>query len=157
MFSLGGLICILSLIRVISVLRWDLTDITYTNTRIVIYSILEPTLGLVNACLPTIKPALHAIFGTGTQTRTRISKDRSSMNNSSLAALLDHQVSPTINDPYNDNFVRLEDSIPLAHIHTERFTNANAEDINTITVTRRWDVDSSDRGKRDSSPNTWRV
>ncbi|KAI0845129.1 hypothetical protein F5Y00DRAFT_247109 [Daldinia vernicosa] len=71
MFSLGAIICILSLLRILSVLAWDLTDITYSNVRLNIYSELEPTLGVVNACLPTIKPALNFIFGTSKRRTTR--------------------------------------------------------------------------------------
>ncbi|OTA81611.1 hypothetical protein M434DRAFT_44502, partial [Hypoxylon sp. CO27-5] len=58
MFSLGALICIVSLLRVLWLNSWDLSDLTYTVTPGAIYSVLEPTLGAVNACLPTIKPAI---------------------------------------------------------------------------------------------------
>ncbi|KAK0634285.1 hypothetical protein B0T17DRAFT_1739 [Bombardia bombarda] len=63
MFSLGAVICLLSLLRVIWLVSWDLNDQTYSGVPGVIYSTLEPVLGVVNACLPTIRPALNRLFG----------------------------------------------------------------------------------------------
>ena len=56
-------ICVISLLRVIWLWTWDLADMTYNVTPGAIYSVLEPTLGVVNACLPTIKPAITELFG----------------------------------------------------------------------------------------------
>ncbi|KAI0973693.1 hypothetical protein F4678DRAFT_425557 [Xylaria arbuscula] len=61
MFSLGGVICIISLFRVISLHRWSQQDVTFGSAQISMFSTVEPTLGVVNACLPTIKPALYRI------------------------------------------------------------------------------------------------
>ncbi|ROW16455.1 hypothetical protein VPNG_02754 [Cytospora leucostoma] len=63
MFSLGAIICIISLLRVITVAHWDLNDITYSSSGVSVYSVLEPTLGIINICLPTIRPAMLAIAG----------------------------------------------------------------------------------------------
>lgn len=49
--------------RVLWLGEWDTEDLTYTVRPLAIYSILEPALGIVNACLPTIKPALTIIAG----------------------------------------------------------------------------------------------
>ncbi|KAI0529926.1 hypothetical protein GGR58DRAFT_509015 [Xylaria digitata] len=62
MFSLGAFICVVSLLRVLWLINWDLNDLTYTVTPGAIYSVLEPTLGIVNACLPTIKPAMKRMI-----------------------------------------------------------------------------------------------
>lgn len=56
-------ICVVSLLRVIWLWNWNLADLTYTVTPGAIYSVLEPTPGVVNACLPTIKPAITELFG----------------------------------------------------------------------------------------------
>jgi hypothetical protein len=62
MFMLAS-ICVVSLLRVIWLWNWNLADLTFTVTPGAIYSVLEPTLGVVNACLPTIRPALTELFG----------------------------------------------------------------------------------------------
>ncbi|KAK5633865.1 hypothetical protein RRF57_009579 [Xylaria bambusicola] len=63
MFSLGAVICIISLFRILALLEWNLEDVTFESTRISIFSLAEPTLGVINACLPTIKPALYRLCG----------------------------------------------------------------------------------------------
>jgi hypothetical protein len=40
-----------------------LADITFTSAKGAVYSILEPALGVVNACLPIKKPALKRLCG----------------------------------------------------------------------------------------------
>ncbi|PWY88123.1 hypothetical protein BO94DRAFT_423334, partial [Aspergillus sclerotioniger CBS 115572] len=62
MLSLGAMICVISLLKVVWLWTWNLADLTYTVTPGAIYSVLEPTLGVVNACLPTIKPAITELF-----------------------------------------------------------------------------------------------
>lgn len=57
-------ICVISLLRVIWLWTWNLADMTYNVTPGAIYSVLEPNLGVVNACLPTIKPAVNQLFGS---------------------------------------------------------------------------------------------
>lgn len=56
-------ICVISLQRVLWLKNWDLTDLTYTVTPGACWSTLEPTLGVVNACLPTMRPVLKKVFG----------------------------------------------------------------------------------------------
>ncbi|KAI1505915.1 hypothetical protein F5X99DRAFT_366534 [Biscogniauxia marginata] len=141
MFSLGALICVLSLLRVVSLLEWDLTDITYTGTRIAIYSILEPTLGVVNACLPTIKPALHKI--SRTHPFDGISKGSNSTNKSSLNASRDRKRPPGAGIVNHHEFIRLNDDVPLTNIRTGNEMSADLDEINAITVTRGWEVDRS--------------
>ena len=57
-------ICVISLLRVVWLWTWNLADMTYTVTPGAIYSVLEPNLGVINACLPTIKPAINELFGS---------------------------------------------------------------------------------------------
>ncbi|KAF2008746.1 hypothetical protein BU24DRAFT_321242, partial [Aaosphaeria arxii CBS 175.79] len=61
MFSLGAVICIISLLRVINVAKLDLTDFTYACINLSIWAILEPTLGIVNACLPVFRPIASSV------------------------------------------------------------------------------------------------
>ncbi|KAI1134209.1 hypothetical protein F5Y05DRAFT_422792 [Hypoxylon sp. FL0543] len=111
MFSLGILICILSLLRVISILSWDMTDATYTTTGVALYSILEPTLGVVNACLPTIKPALIRISKSVSRSPVYKTKSLPESRRSRTAGGC-IQPPESSNMKYN-GFERLGDSIPL--------------------------------------------
>lgn len=43
--------------------NWDQNDLSYDGTAGTIFAILESTLGVVNACLPTIMPAVTKLFG----------------------------------------------------------------------------------------------
>ncbi len=58
-------ICIISLQRVLWLQRWDLKDLTYTDAPGACWSTLEPTLGVVNACLPIMRPVLRKLFHSG--------------------------------------------------------------------------------------------
>ena len=48
----------ISTIRVISLAVWDFSDFSYGLGRVAIWSVLEPTLGIINCCLPILQPAL---------------------------------------------------------------------------------------------------
>jgi hypothetical protein len=54
-------ICILSVVRVVAISKLDLTDVTYTIVLDNIMSALEPTLGVINACLPLLQPIIPKI------------------------------------------------------------------------------------------------
>ena len=126
MFSLGGVICIISLLRVISITQWDLDDVAYSSTEVSIYSVLEPCLGVVNACLPTIQPALKRIFGPGiavwsTQDSngtpnlmdTKIVRNRERHHQQQQQQ---HASLSFTSDQHRRHFERLEDDIPLTNI-----------------------------------------
>ena len=54
-------ICIISLIRVVYVRNLDLHDFIYSGADLTSWSLLEPTLGVVNACLPVLKPVFQQL------------------------------------------------------------------------------------------------
>lgn len=129
----------MSLLRILWLLNWDLADMTYTVTPGAIYSILEPTLGVVNACLPTIKPAINKMVGASTWNWT--TRGYSSNNKkASSAASKDRKIPSAV----NREFVRLDDDIPLTSVQAGNQSNVNVEEGgNTITVTRAWEVDNA--------------
>ena len=55
-------VCVISVFRLKSLLNVSFTDLTYTVTDGLIWSLLEPTLGLVSACLPTMRPLFSRLF-----------------------------------------------------------------------------------------------
>ncbi|KAI0552561.1 hypothetical protein F4679DRAFT_581464 [Xylaria curta] len=130
MFGLGALICVLSLLRILSVLSWNLADSTYTGTGIAVYSILEPTLGVVNACLPTTRPALKVLFKNGP-----FSWSQKSIHGS--------HISKTQN---SHQFERLKDDVALNNIQVVSSQQGMRPQGKNITVLREWDVSLSRHG-----------
>jgi hypothetical protein len=60
----GLRICIISLLRVIYVHNLNLADFWYSSAGLANWSVLEPTLGIVNACLPVLRPVAQKILGS---------------------------------------------------------------------------------------------
>ncbi|KAI1213679.1 uncharacterized protein F4807DRAFT_196098 [Annulohypoxylon truncatum] len=146
MFSLGAVICVLSLLRVLWLISWDVSDLTYGVGLGTIYSTLEPTLGIVNSCLPVIKPSLKRIFAANSGDWTKKVLKRSTATGSQ-----DTSTPPAIG-PLSHGFERLDDSIPLANVRAHTRTNNtsrwdNTEDINNILITREWEVNRSVLGR----------
>ncbi|KAF7503657.1 hypothetical protein GJ744_003386 [Endocarpon pusillum] len=70
-FSIGAVICVIIIFRIIYVVHLDLNDLSYSIVEDCIFSNLEPCLGIINATLPTLRPALSKIFGGKGFTWTR--------------------------------------------------------------------------------------
>jgi hypothetical protein len=49
-------ICVISALRVVYIANMDLNDFTYAAADLVLWSFLEPSLGIINASLPVLKP-----------------------------------------------------------------------------------------------------
>ena len=63
--SLNSSICAISIIRVVSIKRLSLSaDVTYHLVLDNICSSLEPTLGVMNACLPVLQPVISKFSGS---------------------------------------------------------------------------------------------
>ena len=61
-------ICVVSLLRVLFINNLDLVDFSYSSNGLGRWSFLEPSLGVVNTCLPVMRPALLKILGSHTMT-----------------------------------------------------------------------------------------
>jgi hypothetical protein len=55
-------ICIIKMLLLRAIRRHDFKDITYTAAEVEIWSILEPYLGIINACIPVVQPVLRRLF-----------------------------------------------------------------------------------------------
>ena len=64
MISATHSICIISIVRVISIHRLDYQDVTYSLVLDNICTSLEPTLGVINACLPILQPVVSKVCGS---------------------------------------------------------------------------------------------
>ncbi|KAI1352215.1 hypothetical protein F5Y01DRAFT_304100 [Xylaria sp. FL0043] len=143
MFGLGAVIIIISLLRVLSLVSWNLDDVTYVFTRIAIYSIVEPTAGVVNACLPVIKPALQTIAGRRPGSTPRKEHQVIGKSDISTFGSCEHPLSK--GDDYGHKFLRLDDG-PFTAIHSEGASASTFEDNNAIQVTRVWGIDNPSGG-----------
>ncbi|MCJ1420924.1 hypothetical protein MMC32_007284 [Xylographa parallela] len=62
MFGVGFTICIISIVRLITLVSVSYADITYSVVDALIWSMLEPALGLTLACLPLMRPLFSLVF-----------------------------------------------------------------------------------------------
>ncbi|KAI1759310.1 hypothetical protein GGR53DRAFT_513984 [Hypoxylon sp. FL1150] len=110
-------ICILSLLRVVYVDRWDLSDATYSVPSSTILTVLEPTLGIVNASLPVIKPALDRIFHLRVFEWTKEALTGCSWSNSNATSSRDRLPSSAIENMSNGRSMQPSDGIipPINH------------------------------------------
>ncbi|KAI8948548.1 hypothetical protein F4801DRAFT_556531 [Xylaria longipes] len=133
MFSLGGFICIVSLLRVLWLNGWDLNDLTYTVTPGAIYSVLEPTLGIVNACLPTMKPAIKRMFPPR-------SFDQPSNRAGILGSANSNWKTSYMPGSAAHTFQPLNDNLPLTSIRGGCSQDSMTIADNQIAVTTEWVV-----------------
>ncbi|OCL14689.1 hypothetical protein AOQ84DRAFT_280489, partial [Glonium stellatum] len=61
-FAVGFFVCVVSIIRLITLVHLSYTDITYSVPEALIWSMLEPAIGITLACLPVIRPLLGSSF-----------------------------------------------------------------------------------------------
>jgi hypothetical protein len=60
-FSMGAMICILSILRTVNVTQIDFPDFHHYIHSLEIWSAIEPTLGIIVACMPVLRPAFTRI------------------------------------------------------------------------------------------------
>ena len=123
-------ICILSLLRNLAILPWKLRTSTSSSTAIAIYTLLEPTLGVVNACLPTTRPALRVLFKSGP-----FSWGQKSFRDDS------HHNSSNTQGSYQSE--RFEDNLHLGRIEVVSNRQAVPPQDGNIVVLREWDISLS--------------
>ncbi|KAM0795174.1 hypothetical protein BDR22DRAFT_894424 [Usnea florida] len=64
-FLLGGFFCVASVIRVPYIARMSLLDPSWSDVYGAIWSIVELNLGILSACLPTLRPLFLHVFRGG--------------------------------------------------------------------------------------------
>jgi hypothetical protein len=59
MFLLGSFVCFASLYRIVTIVRLTrTTDISWAKSDVFIWSSVEPSIGIISGCLPTLRPLL---------------------------------------------------------------------------------------------------
>ncbi|KAJ5970944.1 uncharacterized protein N7479_000862 [Penicillium vulpinum] len=70
-FLLGGFVCIVSILRIVSVKSAVIPDPTYTSLVPATWSTVEQSVGIICACLPTLRPLFRRFYGATKVASTR--------------------------------------------------------------------------------------
>ncbi|KOS38776.1 hypothetical protein ACN38_g10398 [Penicillium nordicum] len=60
-FLLGGFVCVASVMRVVTLNIFENDDISYSIMEAATWTFVEPCVGIICACLPTMRPLLRAL------------------------------------------------------------------------------------------------
>ncbi|KAK9311147.1 hypothetical protein V1524DRAFT_457636 [Lipomyces starkeyi] len=63
-FAIGFFICVISIVRTITLVKVSYTDITYSVPIALIWSMMEPTLAITIACVPIMRPLFKGMMST---------------------------------------------------------------------------------------------
>ncbi|OQD83359.1 hypothetical protein PENANT_c017G11431 [Penicillium antarcticum] len=77
LFMLGGFVCVVSILRVTSFKLSDMNDPTYTSVDPSIWSSVEQSLGIICACLPTLRPLIRSLSRSSGPSTTSASSSSS--------------------------------------------------------------------------------
>ncbi|PYH82444.1 integral membrane protein [Aspergillus uvarum CBS 121591] len=99
-FSLGGLVCIFSLMRLIEFRKFITTDLASSSAKESLWTCLELDIAIICGCLPLLKPLLQGFLG---KVKSGVSKGRS--HPSSGTKLYGYQTSNT----HHDGFLQIND------------------------------------------------
>ena len=126
-----------------------MNDITYYAADVSIYSVLEPTLGVINICLPVIRPAMLAIAGKNPRKGHSVTghpsgKDASwnSRDKDSGLASRRARLQGNGDELQLTEFDRADDEFPLTTCVERGVSDAYAAGKNPreITVERCWEI-----------------
>ncbi|KAB8077317.1 integral membrane protein [Aspergillus leporis] len=98
-FSLGGLVCIFSLMRLIEFRNFQVTDLASSSAKESIWTVLELDVAIICGCLPLLKPLLAGFLGTVKS----ISKGQSNVTSGTKLYF------PTSGTHHNDGFHKIGD------------------------------------------------
>ncbi|KAL3257640.1 hypothetical protein ABHI18_006690 [Aspergillus niger] len=122
LFSLGGLVCIFSLMRLIEFRTFITTDLASSSAKESIWTCLELDIAIICGCLPLMKPLIQGFLG---KVRSRVSKARSHPSSGTKPC---YPSSATHN---NDGFRQLDDVLD----------SQASKNPNVIAGSSRWSSD----------------
>ncbi|KAL8727053.1 MAG: hypothetical protein Q9166_006296 [cf. Caloplaca sp. 2 TL-2023] len=77
-FLLGSLTCVISLVRFVQLITNATMDATWSLGIVSVWSTAEPNLGIVSACMPTMKPLLRRVIPQSKRRNARSNKQSGS-------------------------------------------------------------------------------
>ncbi|KAI8957757.1 hypothetical protein F5Y11DRAFT_363423 [Daldinia sp. FL1419] len=137
MFGVGAIIWVVSLLRVLWIFKDNTIYGQYATPLGVIYSILEPTLGIMNACVPTIRPATHKLCSFRPTQRIR------KVSITARSGVTTDQERNAYLSPHDDvsiNYSFSENITPLNSPLGENGLVGSSGNGGAITITRQWEV-----------------
>lgn len=160
-FGVGFLVCIISIVRLVTLVNVSYQDITYSVVDALIWSMLEPTLGVTLACVPLMRPLFSKIFPDPTARSKKPSKGYGSSGNSG-----GHRSKPT-KDFDSDEFHKIDsreaDQYPMHGIGDPEATGSRDDMIHKNNSVVSLPTAAPQRSGRDSQPTVinvkkeWRV
>ncbi|KAI1805911.1 hypothetical protein F4811DRAFT_513054 [Daldinia bambusicola] len=161
-FAVGFLICVITCVRIWAALKLSESDLSYTVSEDIIWVILEPSLGIVNACLPLLRvlgPKFSSMLRWGAfSDKTRSSKrssgsdfNRPRSKGGDHICVPFHQVSISTTEPRTRQEITVnsenESDIPLRAHHEDQASSCIPErESKSIIVTVEWDVQRETSG-----------
>ncbi|KAI7775983.1 hypothetical protein LA080_006055 [Diaporthe eres] len=106
-------------------------------------SILEPTLGVVNACLPTIRPAINKILGPNALNWSQRDPESKGSSHKTTMQNRSRKYGALVKGNVTRDFERLEDEFPLNYVVVEGHPGTRFANGNNITVNREFRLDTS--------------
>ena len=145
----------ISLQRVLWLKHWDLTDLTYGATLGACWSVLEPTLGVVNACLPTMRPSLRKVFNKEVLAWPKVNRNYLTMDRQSKQICVESSNLPANSDKIGSlRLKELQTTFSKPQVIADyqavsdnkmRLDNVKP-DSNVIQVTRTWNIETMKDG-----------
>ncbi|PWY62242.1 integral membrane protein [Aspergillus eucalypticola CBS 122712] len=136
-FSLGGLVCIFSLMRLIEFRNFVTTDLASSSAKESVWTCLELDVAIICGCLPLMKPLIQGFLG---KVRSGVSKARSHPSSGTKLYF------PNGTTQNNDGFRQINDHLSSmasknAHIAADESRRSSDVELQGIAVTTRIDQD----------------
>jgi hypothetical protein len=110
---------VITLLRILYLHNMDLLDLSYSGAALARWSVLEPTLGVVNACLPVMRPVLQKLLGSSRFEWTKASRGSRKNVDAESEWLPGPAKGAPSSHPDTKHFHRLtNDSYSLNEVHT---------------------------------------
>lgn len=134
-------VCIISAVRLHALLTVDYNDATYSVTTALIWSMLEPSLGIILACVPVLKNLVPRVFSGFSGGSARRDQDATPPRRD---ALDEHPLSPVGNndDMYTSDHEAIvgEDGASVASGGGAMQRDGPLDKTRGILVTQQWEV-----------------
>lgn len=121
-FACGGFVCIISIIRLTVLSRLEAYDVTWNYVDAAIWSAAEPAMGVIAACIPSLRP-LAAMIWRGTHRAPTMMSKSSKKAQATTSSASSRMIWPVRGNQEETNpaggFTRLED--PCSTVDKDRW------------------------------------